>query len=452
MSKGRISPPADAVPLKGSPAAAGVTPESVKEELERILNSPAFAQSQRISRFLRFVVEEVLKNGPDDIKEYSLGVTVFDRPPDYDPRIDSIVRVEAGRVRTKLKEYYDNEGQCDPVVIELPKGSYIPSITTREALRQRAGKRLPAVGSGKRLLILASALALLCAAWAAHVSYQNARMRKELEAARRPVLTTDLTTFWGPFLSPGVQTHVVFGSPFFFFSPAHRLFLRPYDIKDAQGSEADPIFRRLQERFGPIIPTPRYDYVLEGDSLALQRLTDFLVRSGVSVKPMPAHTTTWDAIQSGNIILLGPPRLNHLLSHFPRDLDFEWESETNLRNRNPQPGEQEIYTGMGPQGYSTVPRDPREHLHDYAVVGLFPGLRPNSEILVISAHGGPGVSEAVQYLTRRETLRLLLGHLKLQDSGRRQYFQLLLRVYVDRGIPVRTEYVTHHTAASPLSE
>jgi len=446
MSRGRFSPPSDA-PLKGAPA-AGVDSESVKEELERILASPAFAQSQRISRFLRFVVEEVLKNGPDDIKEYSLGVTVFDRDPDYDPRVDSIVRVEAGRVRTKLREYYSTEGRQDPVIIDLPKGSYIPSIITRETLRRRAGLSGISIIRGKGLLILTSVSALICATLAAYLLYQNAQMRQEMEARRQPVLTEEIRAVWAPFLAPGVQTYIVFGSPFFYFSPAQRLFLRPYDIKDPQSSETDPVFRRLQERFGPIIPTPRYDYVLEGDSLALQRLTDFLVRSGVSVKPMPAYTTTWDAIQGGNIILLGAPRMNHLLSHFPRDMDFEWESETSLRNRNPQPGEQEVYTGMGPQGYSSIHRDPRQHLHDYAVIGLFPGLRPDNEILVISAHGGPGVSEAVEYLTRGETVRPLLDRLKLRDSGRRHHFQLLLRVYVDRGIPVRTEYVTHHTARS----
>jgi hypothetical protein len=323
---------------------------------------------------------------------------------------------------------------------------------TREISRRRTSLHRIAVGRGKGLLILTSVSALLCAAFAVYVTYQNTQIRKELEARQRPVLTDEITTFWAPFLSPGVQTHIVFGSPFFFFSPANRLFLRAYDIKDAQTSEADPVFRKLQERFGPIIPTPRYDYVLEGDSLALQRLTDFLVRAGGSVKPMPAYTTTWDALQTGNIVLLGAPRMNHLLSHFPRDMDFEWESETNLRNRKPQTGEQEIYTGMGPQGFSSITRDPRQHLHDYAVVALFPGLRPGREILVISAHGGPGVSEAVEYLTRSETLGHLLDRLKLRDSGRRHYFQLLLRVYVDRGIPVRTEYVTHHTTGYAPSE
>jgi hypothetical protein len=77
-------------------------------------------------------------------------------------------------------------------------------------------------------------------------------------------------------------------------------------------------------------------------------------------------------------------------------------------------------------------------------VASFSGLRPGREILVISAHGGPSVEGAVDYLTRSETIRPLLQHLKLPESGERQHFQLLLRVYVDRGIPLRTEYVTHH--------
>ncbi|HET8697568.1 MAG TPA: hypothetical protein VFO94_08795 [Gammaproteobacteria bacterium] len=107
------------------------TPEEVRSELETILASRSFASSTRLSRFLRFVVERTLAGDGERLKEYVLGVEVFDRGEGYDPRIDSIVRVEAGRVRTKLEEYYGREGVGAAVRIRIQKGSYAPLFERR---------------------------------------------------------------------------------------------------------------------------------------------------------------------------------------------------------------------------------------------------------------------------------------------------------------------------------
>jgi adenylate cyclase len=106
-------------------------PEDVRGELERILASSAFAGSTRLSRFLKFVVERTLAGDGQRLKEYVLGVEVFDRGADYDPRIDSIVRVEAGRVRGKLEDFYRGEGAADAVLIAMQKGSYAPTFSMR---------------------------------------------------------------------------------------------------------------------------------------------------------------------------------------------------------------------------------------------------------------------------------------------------------------------------------
>lgn len=107
------------------------SPEEVRRALESILASRSFAGSTRLSRFLRFVVERTLAGDGERLKEYVLGVEVFDRGSDYDPRIDSIVRVEAGRVRTKLEEYYSGEGVDAAVRIRIHKGSYSPLFEPR---------------------------------------------------------------------------------------------------------------------------------------------------------------------------------------------------------------------------------------------------------------------------------------------------------------------------------
>jgi TolB-like protein/Flp pilus assembly protein TadD len=105
---------------------AGLAPDAVQAQLEKVLSSKVFAQSARLSSFLSFIVEWAIQNKGDQIKEYLLGTEVFGRRDTYDPRIDPVVRVEARRLRNKLKEYYETEGRGDPIAIDLPKGGYAP--------------------------------------------------------------------------------------------------------------------------------------------------------------------------------------------------------------------------------------------------------------------------------------------------------------------------------------
>jgi len=100
-------------------------------QLARILDSEKFAGSGKMGRFLRFVVEEAVAGRGDQVKEYTVGIEVYDKPSTYDPRVDSTVRVEAGKLRTRLAAYYDEEGKSDPIVISIPKGGYVPAFETR---------------------------------------------------------------------------------------------------------------------------------------------------------------------------------------------------------------------------------------------------------------------------------------------------------------------------------
>ncbi len=104
----------------------GVSPEVVRAHLSEILASAVFSKADRISRFLRYAVEESLGGHESRISEYSIGVEVYERPATFDARLDSIVRVEAGRLRSKLREYYETEGKNSAIRIEFPKGGYTP--------------------------------------------------------------------------------------------------------------------------------------------------------------------------------------------------------------------------------------------------------------------------------------------------------------------------------------
>ena len=104
----------------------GVSTVAVRNHLEKILSSKAFVPSPQLCRFLRFVVEQEAGGQGGQLKEYLLGVEVFHRDQSFDPRIDTVVRTEARRLRQKLTEYYQDEGLSDAVKIELPKGGYCP--------------------------------------------------------------------------------------------------------------------------------------------------------------------------------------------------------------------------------------------------------------------------------------------------------------------------------------
>jgi hypothetical protein len=105
--------------------------KAVREELDRILHSGPFQQSRRRQRFLEYIVSETLAGRGDRLKGYNVAVEVFDRPETFDPVTDPLVRIEAARLREKLREYYDTDGQADPVRIDLPKGAYTPHIEFR---------------------------------------------------------------------------------------------------------------------------------------------------------------------------------------------------------------------------------------------------------------------------------------------------------------------------------
>ena len=113
------------------------TADPIRQELERILESPGFTRSERLSGFLRFVVEEKLQGRESGLKEAVIGSEVFGRKPDYDTRADPVVRMEASKLRARLDEYYVGSGAGDPVRIEIPKGAYVPKWKVSERARGR---------------------------------------------------------------------------------------------------------------------------------------------------------------------------------------------------------------------------------------------------------------------------------------------------------------------------
>jgi serine/threonine-protein kinase len=114
------------------PAAAKLSARAIRQQLDRVLASATFQQVDRLKRFLSFIVEEAAAGRGDQLKEYVIGVHVFGKEPQFDPRTDPIVRVQARRLRARLVRYYREEGSADEITLELPKGGYAPVFKRRD--------------------------------------------------------------------------------------------------------------------------------------------------------------------------------------------------------------------------------------------------------------------------------------------------------------------------------
>ena len=143
---------------------------NVRKHLAKILNSRGFVRSLRLQRFLTFVVEESLQGRPDRLKETEIAHAVYDRSIDFDPRLDTIVRTEAVRLRKRLAGYYAENPNEDSVVIAIPRGGYVASFTPVPRIR-------PVLAHGLRIwktvepietfykVILVAIVFLLTAGW-----------------------------------------------------------------------------------------------------------------------------------------------------------------------------------------------------------------------------------------------------------------------------------------------
>lgn len=120
-------PPPSSGKVIANSATDPVPAHAIRDQLARMVNSPGFVSSARLCRFLTHIVNRTIEGDIDSLKEFSIAMEVFDRSSKYDPNIDAIVRVEARRLRSKLKAYYEQgPGTADPVLIGLRPGSYVP--------------------------------------------------------------------------------------------------------------------------------------------------------------------------------------------------------------------------------------------------------------------------------------------------------------------------------------
>ena len=383
----------------------------VRQEVDRILQSPEFGGSEVLRNLLTFLTRHSIEKPGEAVKEYELGVAVLGKAEAFDPRLDSAVRVHTARLRAKLAEYYMSHGAEDPLLIEVPKGSYHISWRYRggetalhpEPARLAEIRTLAKAAAAKWFAAgLLAASVLGCAALEGWISTRPARIPAPVQV------------FWQPFLESPQPPIIVFSN--------HRF----------AGSSATGLH---YFREGIDSPSDSNDtYSGTGTVMAVGELSNLFSLFGRSARLKRAELLTWDEARDANVVFVGAPEANSRLRELAPLQYFTFKSSHEepdfgtgaVVNLHPQAGEESIYFGSG-----------RPFTFDYLVVALLPNLRPEHKVLILAGTNTYGCQAATEFVMRPDLLQDLQSRLGVAKAGRFPDFEALLKVAVSGGVPVQ---------------
>jgi hypothetical protein len=441
------------------------TPEEKQEQLEKILRSHVFHGAETLKSFLRFVVKKSLEGQQSELKEYTIATEVFGRSENYDPRIDSLVRVQAARLRAKLEEYYTSDGGKDKVLIHLPKGHYVPAfaylhpdhrkeLTDAEVTRssqlaseapaaRAEGRWFKVVEAWQRFLLAGLALTCLFLAFLAYRYHTEARDARQYLVSNRvdPGLTREILPFWGDFLNNRTPLLIAYSNAVFQGNLVDGL-------KYWVPPESSPPTLRPPSIAAAVTASTTDLITGVGEVMGVYFLGNLFWKTGSPFRVERSALLNWETVKSQNSVFLGGPVENLLLRRLPQE-DFvfqagrtqKWGPQFFVLNRKPLKNEQESYVPvMEGASQSTV-------TEDYAVISMLRGLEPNRRLLILSGITTLGTQACAEYVTKSEYLKQLIKKLNISNTSEPKlppYYQVLLKVKINDGVPVQTSYVTHH--------
>ena len=400
-------------------------------QIERLVNSHALHGSESLCKLLRYLAKHALEHPGTTLKEYQIATEVFGRPEDFDPQLDSTVRVQAGRLRVKLAEYYGSDGADDPILVELPKGAYALAFHHRtgpanrfyaggshESERDGAATRDPT----RNWAVAVVALSILLAASVAGVAALLAtRGTAEAGSTRdRQAVPGAFRVLWKSFASKPEEPWVIFSNAAFAGRP--EIGMRYYD--------------RSRDAGKPILD----HYTGVGEVLAVHQLDRVfgLLRHGIRVKR--GSLFSLDDAKNNDLIFIGSPSENLTLLELPGTQEFVFQrvafgprkGDLAIINVHPQPDELKVFLAT-PSNESLA--------EDYAVVALVRGLNPAQSVMILAGTTTIGTQAAVEYVCRQNSVEELLLRLSVSETGELKPFEAVLRVRVVRGVPVETQLV-----------
>jgi hypothetical protein len=400
-------------------------------QIEKLLSSHALHGSESLCKLLRYLADQALEHPGASPKEYQIATEVFGRPNDFDPHLDSTVRVQAGRLRAKLAEYYASEGAEDQILVDFPRGTYALAFHERSqgvgrnhgAAFHESPPEAFSAGQTPRnwfaVVILLSVVlsAVVAVATDRLLTRRTAEARTATDYADTP---TVLRIFWKGFLTAPQEPWVIFSNAAFVGRPDSGM--RYYN----------------SARDGPAHILDHYTGV--GEVLAVHALDNVFVKLHQQIRVKRGSLFSLDDAKNNDLIFIGSPSENLTLLEIPSTKEFVFRQissgpragNVEIVNVHPESGE--------PKFYLATPSD-ETLTEDYSVVALVKGLNPSRSELILAGTTTIGTQAAVEYVCQPDSLEQLLLRLSVSNSGELKPFEAVIRVKVTRGVPVGTELV-----------
>ena len=379
---------------------------------------------------LLFVGERALAAPDTPMREQDIGVEVFGRPPGYDTSQDTLVRVQASQLRKKLQQYFAEDGKEEPVVIELPKGGYVPVFKAREPISPPQPAAAPAPPRRLRLPWVAAALLALLSGI---LLFQNARLRTRAEFGMGPA--PGATAFWQRVLGNGMHNYLVLSDAnLVVFEDAIG---RHMTIFEYQNKLFEPLAARyIQDpaRRSLMLNLVGRVYTGQADALVARKLSLICAAADLSLDVVNAREMSASQIAGHNTILLGSRRANPWVNLFEEKLNYragfgESPRLAYFTNVSPRPGEEREYRGrFGALGYCRI--------------AFLPNTKGSGNVILITGTDVSSTDAGGEFLTSDTWLRVLRRALNLRENEPFPHFEALLRGQVVNNSVPQFQFVT----------
>lgn len=406
------------------------------EIIDRIASSTVFKDSETLVKLLRYLAEKSCEDSDGGVKEYQIATEAFGRSSDFDPRVDSYVRTQVTRLRSKLLEYNLTEGVGDPLMVQIPKGAYrvivIPSSIEDPASEgapepvdgeaMESEEATPPVGAsaqagrwqGTRLV-----LAIVLLAMVGGITWFLIR-RSQQEDSRQPSVDPLVANFWKGFASDGHGPLVVYSNSRFKRGADGRTY--------GADPQVDPPSAILDH------------YTGVGEVLAVHELDKVFIPLGIPMHITRGALLSLDDARNSDLIWIGSSAEGRSVNEMVALKEFapslEAPNTPVIRNLHPHGDELEFYK-VNPELPVT---------EDYAIISRTSGLGNKHKILYAAGTNTLGTEAAIEYLCDPATLKVLLDKLAAYRADAN--FEALLHVKVARGVPVSSSLVVFRALPS----
>jgi hypothetical protein len=427
-----------------------IDPERSRALLSRVVNSQELKRSSRLRELMQYLGNRSLDPHSVSIREQEIGTAVFGRPEDYDTNIDNIVRVNVSELRKRLAHYFQEEGAGESLILEIPRGGYLPLFVTRPVAElmpvalpvpsldesettpastvERPAESLTggrALASSSRSLVAAAILLALALGACGYLVSVNHTLRGQLRPWQAD---RTMAAFWSQFFGTGEEVDIVTADTS--YALAQDLLARPISLDDY----LDYKYKSFGDMPG-VAPEKRdalnlaldRDTGSVGDFDAAKRVMDLDAHTA-AIKLASARDFTPQGVKNNNVILLGSSESNPWVNLYKDRLNFVVEYDqahhhSYVQNRNPLPGERSVYEVQGD-------RD-----HEYSTLAFLPNMAEHRYTLIIAGTNSQGTRAAGEFVTSPEGLAGIRQRLPV---GRYPYFEVLLSSSGLRGTTLHT--------------